>query len=167
MAGLRASFANKYLDPATSLGELEPQLVVAVEGKRSLVEEAIREEAPGVCRDIEAVRILGNGPAGVAQAARELDLQDLPAVDADQTRPFDREGAGGIRLEAQLAAIEALDLAGQPVAVMENHDIGLRRTGRGGRGQDEDEQQAAAARPKRSPARPCDRRRAIHGRVPL
>ena len=53
MAGLRALFANKCLDPATSLGELEPQLVVAVEGKISLVEEAIREEAPGVCRDIE------------------------------------------------------------------------------------------------------------------
>ena len=52
MAGLRASFANKYLDPATSLGGLEPQLVVAVEGKRFLAEEAIREEAPGVCRDI-------------------------------------------------------------------------------------------------------------------
>lgn len=32
MAGLRTSFANKYLDPTTSFGELEPQLVVAVEG---------------------------------------------------------------------------------------------------------------------------------------
>ena len=66
----------------------------------------------------------------------------------------------------EIAAVEALDLAGQPVSVMENHDIGLRRAERRGRRQDKEEQWAGLARARRSPARPYDRRRAIHVRVP-
>jgi hypothetical protein len=58
---------------------------------------------------------------------RELDLQVLLRLNARHLVPLDRDRAGGVGLEAELAPLEALDLAGQSVAVPEDEDVGLGR----------------------------------------
>ena len=63
----------------------------------------------------------------VAATVIELDLERLVGVDGGDTIPLDVDGSHRVGLAAQPAALELLDLAGDPVAIVERDDVGLLR----------------------------------------
>ena len=88
-------------------------------------------------------------------ARRQLDLEVAGARQARDAVPVHGDGVHGVRAEREERAIELLDLAGDPVTVLEVHDIGLGPGGGCRAERAEEQHQAPGRRREAGHARPA------------
>ena len=115
--------------------------------------------------DVKRAGLAGHQTAVVARPVRRLDLEKFRRNERGDLVPFDVDGARGACRQLQAPEPQPLDLAVQPVAVLEHHQVGVGRQGREGRRRktcrrqrhpgDPGEARADRARAPRASSRAC------------
>ncbi len=129
-----ASAPRESWGAVVGLGKAEAQIEIAVEPlpearlDRRQAHHGATIQGPGLllADHLQLSLLLGRGQGTeVAFAGPGLDVEALAGADARDVFPRDPDRVGGSGLEDELAALELLDLAGEPVAVLEHDDVGL------------------------------------------